>query len=120
MSKNIVNLDWMVEKSLVKKGFTVRSILKDEAKVYVVAPILLLQLDDHKHGDLVSPDPCMTLSNDSAITLMTELWNAGVRPVGYGEDKSTKNPLDVPELMAVKNHLDDMRKVAFELLGLKK
>lgn len=46
--------------------------------------------------------PLLSLSPEEAEALITELWNAGVRPAGVGSSG---------ELAAVKYHLEDMRKL---------
>ena len=63
---------------------------------------------------------CMTtpfayLFKEDAVRLMDALWDAGVRP-------TEAKVLDAPkgELAAVRDHLDDMRKIAFSLMDLKK
>lgn len=49
-------------------------------------------------------EPVIKLADDQAEQLMTELWNAGVRP---------RNMQNVHgELNATKYHLEDMRKLA--------
>lgn len=57
-------------------------------------------------------NPLLKLTQDEATMLMTELWNAGVRP-NNGEG----NPGHVG---ALKAHLEDMRKIAFSYIDLQK
>ena len=51
--------------------------------------------------------PCVFLKKEVAHQLMDELWRAGVRPTEVGSPG---------QLKAVENHLQDMRKLTFELL----
>lgn len=53
-------------------------------------------------------NPLLTLTPTDAQALMDELWHCGLRPThGSGSAGS---------LAATERHLDDMRKIAFELL----
>jgi hypothetical protein len=47
-------------------------------------------------------DPCITITFEEAVGLMTDLWNAGVRPEGV-------DLADSKTLIAVQQHLNDMR-----------
>lgn len=61
-------------------------------------------------GELIAcSEPLLRLSTEEAQQLMDELWNCGLRPSeGTGSAGS---------LRATENHLADMRKIAFDLLG---
>lgn len=52
----------------------------------------------------VAYEPVLRLQPEEAEQLMTELWNAGVRPLNIQNLSG--------ELSAVKYHLEDMRKLA--------
>lgn len=53
-------------------------------------------------------DPTLYLQREEAQALMDDLWNCGLRPTeGIGSAGS---------LLATQKHLDDMRKIAFDLL----
>lgn len=57
-------------------------------------------------------DPLCSISNKSAQVLMDDLWHAGFRPTeGVGSAGS---------LAATQKHLEDMREIAFDKLGMKK
>ena len=54
------------------------------------------------------PDPMLEIEREDAQTLMDTLWECGLRPsAGIGS---------VGQLGAIKNHLQDMQKIAFMLL----
>lgn len=56
-------------------------------------------------------DPTLSLQGAGAQELMDELWRCGVRPTeGRGSAGSLK---------ATEYHLEDMRKIAFDLMGRK-
>lgn len=58
-------------------------------------------------GEAISPT--FSLSRDAAQRLMDDLWNCGIRPTeGTGSAGSLK---------ATENHLEDMRKIVFDLLN---
>ena len=51
----------------------------------------------------------MTMRLEEAQTLMDQMYEAGIRP--------TAGAGSVGQLSAVQAHLDDMRKLAFQLIG---
>lgn len=68
-----------------------------------VAKPLVFHVVDETLAEVVQPS--VTMSLEDAAGLMTELWNAGVRPEGVGT---------VGEIAALKHHLEDMRKLVFQ------
>lgn len=59
--------------------------------------------------------PMLRLSHSEAKKLMDELWDCGVRPSAGFDSPGVK-----AELVAVKQHLEDMRQIAFSMMDLKK
>lgn len=78
------------------------TIWEERGQSSVAEPLVFHVVDETLVG--VIP-PSITLSIEDAIQLMTELWNAGVRPAGVGT---------VGEIAALKHHLEDMRKLVFQ------
>lgn len=59
----------------------------------------------------VAHEPSFRMTRDQAQILIDDLWNCGLRPTeGTGSAGSLK---------ATQNHLEDMRKIVFEKLGIK-
>ncbi len=56
-------------------------------------------------------EPSFYLSREQATILINELWTAGIRPTGIGDQGET--------VSALKAHLDDMRKIAFDFLNVR-
>ena len=76
------------------------------AKEYVSKPsVEMVELKSDE-----SIEPLFTLRDDKCQNLMDEMWSAGFRP------KDRINPDG--ELGAVKYHLQDMRKLYFNKLGI--
>ena len=57
------------------------------------------------------PQTPLSLSHQEAQILINELWRVGFRPEG---SESTKDQID-----AMNNHLQDIRKIAFDKLKIK-
>lgn len=73
----------------------------------VAKPLELVGIDD---GMMIA-EPTMRMSPDQAQQMMDALWDCGIRPTaGSGSAGS---------LAATQEHLADMRKIAFDLLGSK-
>lgn len=58
-------------------------------------------------GSTVGKSPFLSLEEDDAQGLFMEMWRAGFRPGNDGDETATKY------------HLEDMRKIAFNKLGIK-
>lgn len=56
-------------------------------------------------------EPTFFLSKEQATALMNDLWHTGIRPSGIGDQGQT--------VSAVKAHLEDMRKIAFDFLNVR-
>ncbi len=54
-------------------------------------------------------EPTLRLNYEAAQTLMDDLWQAGLRP--------TEGTGSAGALKATERHLEDMRKIAFKLMG---
>lgn len=66
----------------------------------------------HEQPEGFPVEPFMRIGITEAQQLMDELWNCGIRPSeGSGSAGSLK---------ATQNHLEDMRKISFDLLGVDK
>lgn len=61
--------------------------------------------------DAVWPEPTLRLRMDEAQQLMDSLWNCGLRP--------TEGSGSAGSLAATQKHLEDMRKLTFDLVGRK-
>lgn len=101
VSENFSGIDqfdvWILEQDNLSSGGTVRTSF---------AQPLSMVLCDHGAG-LISP--CFTLTRDDAQGLMETLWNAGLRP---RESFASKGQTE-----AMKEHLNDLRKIIFEKRG---
>lgn len=74
---------------------------------YVAKPLVFERAEQH-----VYIEKTCSITDDSAQQLMDELWRIGVRP-SNGEG-------NVGQIGAMKDHLEDMRKIAFAELEIKK
>lgn len=74
-------------------------------------PITLQTIEEEKLYGATEEAPFLRLKYEEAQALMNELWGCGIRPTEVGSHG---------ELGATKAHLEDMRKITFELIGLKK
>jgi len=63
------------------------------------------------HPDVAWPEPTVRLRFDEAQQLMDSLWNCGLRP--------TEGSGSAGSLAATQKHLEDMRKLTFDLVGRK-
>lgn len=106
-----LGFDFWVSKDIIKQRYDVSIGLKTSQGLSAVAlPLSMKTLGEADEG--VSFSPAMSLTKESAVRLMDALWEVGVRP-SNGEGNAG-------ELGATKHHLDDMRKIVFELMELKK
>lgn len=77
--------------------------MHDDGGVSVASPLTMVRKDPGEYTE-----PTMALSNQTAQTLMDELWRCGIRPKeGSGS---------VGSLAATERHLHDMQKIALGLL----
>ncbi len=67
---------------------------------------------EHNEFDRFDNDEGLTRSDSLIQAVMDRAWEAGFRPSGFTDVKN--------ETTAIKNHLDDMRTVAFHKLGIAK
>ena len=78
------------------------------SKIARVNPLTLTRIDE-KFDEGIPHDPMCYLSRSAAIELMDSLWNCGVRP-SNGEG-------NVGQIGAMKDHLNDMRRLVFKEKG---
>ena len=97
---------WFINNSLEWDGFSVH-ILEDDKKKIVTS--IVMTVGERTNGEYYSPP--MILSEDEVQQIMDQLWQCGVRPRN-GEGSNA-------QINAMKNHLDDMRKIAFNGLKIK-
>jgi len=78
---------------------------KNGQKSAIVKPenIILTKIEDHE------ANPSFYLTLQSAKILMDELWNCGIRPTKYDGNKG--------QLKSIEYHLEDMRKLTFDLFS---
>lgn len=55
---------------------------------------------------MVSTDPTFTLTKESAESLMTALWEAGIRPINYTDIRG--------EIARMEAHIKDLQKVIWD------
>ncbi len=82
--------------------------IKEAGKVSVASGIVFTSYED---GQAVITPDSLKLTRPAAQTLIDALWRAGVRP---SEQEQTST-----QTTALKTHLDDMRKIAFNFLKVK-
>jgi len=106
-----VDIEWWFSKNIMKKGYEVQGYIKaQQGKIAVMQPPLFHTMDISEVDGFASAP--MTLTKESVQRMMDQLWECGVRPSnGAG---------NVGELAAVKEHLKDMRDIAFSFIELKK
>lgn len=106
MNRNLrllANRDWMEDRvSLAIFRYSERN---GKSIRLLAEPLVFSEMEE---GVCVST-PSIELSDDAAIELMDSLWRQGIRPT----DKSYGS------LQSVKDHLSDMRQIAFHKLGIK-
>lgn len=90
--------------------YELRGVQTTSAGDYAYMPLSLNKIEE---GCITTP--FAYLSKPDVERLMDALWEAGVRP-------TTHKALDIPkgELAAVRDHLEDMRKITFSLMELQK
>jgi hypothetical protein len=85
--------------------------LEDEqrGKMFVAQPIVFKEASDADMAQI--PEPTFTVSSHIAEgfmqMLMDDLWHVGVRPTGVKAPDA--------QIAALKDHLDDMRRLVFEV-----
>jgi hypothetical protein len=77
---------------------------RDQGGGWSVAKFLF---EDIGPEDALKDDQCLPMTEKNLQCLMDELWKAGIRP-SNGEG-------NIGQIGAVKDHLADMRKLAFEM-----
>lgn len=70
-----------------------------------------LELEEETADSAVWKEPSFYLSREQATILINELWTAGIRPTSIGDQGET--------VSAVKAHLEDMRRIAFDFLNVR-
>lgn len=71
-----------------------------------------IEFESVESGYFVEPFLEIAYSDEGALqSLFDQLWNIGLRPKGYDDQGAVK---------ATKDHLEDMRKIAFKFLELEK
>ena len=75
--------------------------------IAVAEPLSLVPLED----ELSEPQPVMYMNETEAQVLIDSLWDCGLRP--------SEGSGSAGALMAVQEHLVDMRKIAFKGLEIK-
>lgn len=68
------------------------------------AQIIINESDDGEIKRGVAHPPDFTLTNEAAQEIMTDLWNSGIRPANFEDSRG---------------HLEDMRRIAFDMLDIK-
>lgn len=97
---------WL-EKDLKKQGWSWRIVsTTPTGDVFAVQPVSFIKILEEE----VVPE-AFTLPDTSLQQIMNQLWNAGFRPNSEGSEG---------ELQATKKHLEDMRKIVFDMIGLQK
>ncbi len=71
----------------------------------VAQPVIM-----HDRNINEEPSPAFELEDEAAQLLLDELWRAGFRP--------TEGVDNAGQLKATQNHLGDMKKIAFDMLGI--
>jgi len=95
-------LEFWVNKDIRRRSFDLAVFLHEPGLTpteFIAAPPQFSQVQE---GLIIKPT--LPLTFEEATALMTELWNSGVRPSAVGS---------AGELMALKTHLEDMRRLVF-------
>lgn len=109
------NLAWWLNKQVYKQCFDLFGVLKDGQGlvVAVMEPIALKTLSKEESQQGASyTAPVLSLTKESCQSLMDELWAQGIRP--------SNGDGNVGQLAATQAHLEDLRKITFDLMELKK
>lgn len=101
------HLELRVERRFHAFDFALYGFVKDAAGVRNIATNLVLTTQEEG----LAYDPFASLNETQAQILMDDLWACGVRPT---EGRGTAG-----QLQAVQYHLEDMRKIAFNLTSTK-
>ena len=100
--------EWRIEDSIYRRAVEVVVWEKHPHDILVGQPTDIMFLQ-HEDGTIIER-PTLTLKPDDAQQIINELWRIGYRPKdGSGAVAHTE---------AMKAHLDDMRKIAFNRLKI--
>lgn len=109
-------IQWWINKSLHKACYDIHGRIPAGPKqlLVLVQPLVMKAFDQKEAADIECEIsvPVMSLSKESVQSLMDELWSCGVRP--------SNGDGNVGQLAATKAHLEDMRKMVFDFMDLKK
>ena len=83
---------------------------KQSQKVYLAKQVEFEAFDDSNAFAQVHREPSFLMTDHNTQKLMDELWRIGIRP-SNGEG-------NVGQIGAMKEHLNDMRKIAFKQLKM--
>lgn len=111
------DIQWWINKSLHKACYEIHGRIPAGPKqlLVLVQPMTLKAFDSVEEKEAEQDGyslPAMSLTKESVQSLMDELWACGVRP--------SNGDGNFGQLAATKAHLEDMRKMVFELMDLKK
>ena len=99
-------LQFRFERRFMADNFDVYIYEKDKHGISVALPIPMQRIEEK--DAVLQPQPCLVLMSEECQGLMDELWNTGFRP--------TEGTGSAGALAATQKHLEDMRKIAFDLL----
>lgn len=106
-----LDFDFWISKDIIHQRYDVSVVLDHKHGKYAVAmPLTMKTPTEEDQGAYLHPT--MSLTKESAVRLMDAMWEVGIRP-SNGEGNAG-------ELAATKHHLDDMRKIVFDMMELKK
>lgn len=101
--------DARLTENMAMGGFDLHALsYKGAGGAGVFRPIENPVIQSVKHGEMLPPEPMLTLSHRSAQILFDALYRAGLRP-SSGEVSSGHTA----EVAAIRAHLEDMRVLAF-------
>lgn len=106
---SVSNMQFYVEHSIATMGYSLHFLGKstnNDEKLMYACPVTV------KTEDMwLQTDPMLYVKEPQLQKLMNDLWNLGFRPNTYKEDKGA--------LSQAKEHIKDLRAIAYHSLGIK-
>jgi len=97
-------LEFRADREWRSFDITLRGFISEEHGGYVIKEV---EFKKQENGEYIKP--FLSLSEEQAQSLMDALWSVGCRPSeGHGS---------TGQLAATEKHLEDMRKIAFTVIG---
>jgi hypothetical protein len=88
------------------------TLVKDQARLGQVDVLAGFEWVTYSEGEQFDPQAGISRADQLIQSIVNSAWEAGFRPAGYSDVRN--------ETAALREHRDDLRKIAFHKLGIKK